>query len=165
MSAVLDEVKTQHPGASHYCYAFILGHDGNEQRASDDGEPGNSAGQPILRQILSLDVVNVLVVVVRFYGGKKLGIPGLIHAYGESASLALADAETTVVEVSYQLIIRDIHKNDYLIYGFVKRYDGILVEPSNTLGGNFVLSFPLRRRDELVEALKELPNFDWSEED
>ncbi len=165
VSVAVEEVKTQHPGASHYCYAFILGHDGNEQRANDDGEPGNSAGQPILRQILSLEVVNVLVVVVRFYGGRKLGIPGLIHAYGESARLALEDAETTVIEVSFKLIIRDILKNDYLIYSFVKRYDGMLVEPANSPGGDFVLSFPIRKKDELVEALKELPNFDWREQD
>lgn len=87
----LQELRTFYPDATHHCYAYILHSDKSAQRANDDGEPGNSAGKPILRAILSADLTNVLVVVVRYYGGTNLGIPGLIQAYGDAAKLALAE--------------------------------------------------------------------------
>jgi uncharacterized YigZ family protein len=85
----LNELKKRYPDATHHCYAWILNPDKSAQRANDDGEPNNSAGKPILRAILSADLTNVLVVVVRYFGGTQLGIPGLIQAYGESAAAAL----------------------------------------------------------------------------
>lgn len=85
----LNELKKRYPDATHHSYAWILNPDKSAQRANDDGEPNNSAGKPILRAILSADLTNVLVVVVRYFGGTQLGIPGLIQAYGESAAAAL----------------------------------------------------------------------------
>ncbi len=83
------ELKQKYPDATHHCYAFVLGQASQAQRANDDGEPSNSAGRPILRAILSKQLTNVLVVVVRYFGGTMLGIPGLIEAYGSSAKLVL----------------------------------------------------------------------------
>ncbi|HEY8971071.1 MAG TPA: YigZ family protein, partial [Puia sp.] len=77
----LNEVKKLHPKATHHCFAYRLGLDGNVFRVSDDGEPSGSAGRPILGQIDSKELVNVLVVVVRYFGGTLLGVPGLINAY------------------------------------------------------------------------------------
>ena len=85
----LTEIKQKYPDATHHCYAFIIGQAGQAQRANDDGEPANSAGRPILRAILSKQLTNVLVIVVRYFGGTMLGIPGLIEAYGSSAKLVL----------------------------------------------------------------------------
>lgn len=85
----LSEIKQKYPDATHHCYAFIIGQAGQAQRANDDGEPSNSAGRPILRAILSKQLTNVLVIVVRYFGGTMLGIPGLIEAYGSSAKLVL----------------------------------------------------------------------------
>ncbi len=82
-------VKKEHPKATHHCFAYRLGFDGLVFRVSDAGEPSGSAGRPILGQIDSRRLTNVLVVVVRYFGGTQLGIPGLINAYKTSASLAL----------------------------------------------------------------------------
>ena len=96
-------MKVSYPDATHHCYAYIIGIDRKEERANDDGEPSSSAGKPILRQLLSAGLTNTLVVSVRYYGGKKLGVPGLIYAYGESARLALEAAKKIKreVEISY----------------------------------------------------------------
>jgi len=93
IKALLDAWRKEHPGACHVCYAFKLGYDGKHYRASDDGEPNNSAGQPILGQINAFGVTQVLVAVVRYYGGTKLGVGGLINAYRTAAKLALENAE------------------------------------------------------------------------
>lgn len=89
---LVDSLRKTHPGACHVCYAFKLGYEGKIYRASDDGEPNNSAGQPILGQINASGATQVLVAVVRYYGGTKLGVGGLIQAYRSAAKLALDDA-------------------------------------------------------------------------
>src|SRR5579872_6230859 len=85
----LGEIKKEHPRATHHCFAYRIGLDGNTHRASDAGEPSGTAGRPILGQIDSRELVNVLVVVVRYFGGTLLGVPGLINAYKSAAALAL----------------------------------------------------------------------------
>ncbi len=89
----LEHVKKEHFKARHHCYAFRLGTDQNNFRANDDGEPSGTAGKPILGQIDRLGLTNVLVVVVRYFGGTKLGTSGLINAYRSSAAQALENAE------------------------------------------------------------------------
>lgn len=79
--------------ASHHCYAWIMGRDGSQFRANDDGEPNHSAGDPILGQIRSKQLTNVLIVVVRYFGGTKLGVSGLIQAYKMAAALAIEENE------------------------------------------------------------------------
>jgi uncharacterized YigZ family protein len=91
----LIEVKDKYPDATHHCYAWILGHDKQNFRANDDGEPSNTAGKPILRQIQKLDLCNTLVVVVRYFGGTMLGVPGLIEAYGSAAAECLSLTKIT----------------------------------------------------------------------
>lgn len=81
--------KLMHPKAVHHCYAFRIGFDLNGYRASDDGEPSGSAGRPILGQIDSAQLTNILIVVVRYFGGVLLGVPGLIHAYKTAAQEAI----------------------------------------------------------------------------
>tara|TARA_A100001015_G_scaffold320421_1_gene446712 strand:- start:3468 stop:4082 length:615 start_codon:yes stop_codon:yes gene_type:complete len=85
----LEEIKKQYYDARHYCYAYILGLKDQSYRANDDGEPNHSAGDPILGQIRSANLTNTLVVVVRYFGGTKLGIGGLINAYKTAAEEAL----------------------------------------------------------------------------
>jgi uncharacterized YigZ family protein len=86
------KTKAKFPDATHHCYAYSLHPDKSEQYDSDDGEPSNSAGKPILRAIQSIEATQVAVIVVRYYGGVNLGIPGLINAYGTAAKLALENA-------------------------------------------------------------------------
>jgi uncharacterized YigZ family protein len=89
----LQILKKEHPKAVHHCYAYRIGTDGTQYRANDDGEPSGSAGKPILGQIDSLGFTNVLVVVVRYFGGTLLGVPGLINAYKTTTHDALSQAE------------------------------------------------------------------------
>ena len=85
----LEETRKTYYDARHHCYAYILGHEGTQFRANDDGEPNHSAGDPILGQIRSKELTNTLVIVVRYFGGTKLGVSGLINAYKTAAALAL----------------------------------------------------------------------------
>src|SRR5690606_22244310 len=86
----IDLLKKEHFGARHWCYAWRLGEEGGSYRANDDGEPAGSAGRPILTVIDAMDLSDILVVVVRYFGGTLLGVRGLINAYGGAAELALA---------------------------------------------------------------------------
>lgn len=89
----LDALRKKYYDATHHCYAWRLGPHGETFRSNDDGEPSGTAGKPILGQLLSNDITDCLVVVVRYFGGTKLGVPGLIAAYKESAAEAIAAAE------------------------------------------------------------------------
>jgi uncharacterized YigZ family protein len=91
----LQALKKEHPKAVHHCYAWRIGTDDNQYRANDDGEPSGSAGKPILGQIDSQGLTNVLVVVVRYFGGTLLGVPGLINAYKTATAEALDNAAKT----------------------------------------------------------------------
>jgi uncharacterized YigZ family protein len=118
----LNDLQELYPDASHHCYAYILGIDKIEERANDDGEPSSSAGKPILRQLLSKGVTNSLVVVVRYFGGKKLGVPGLIYAYGESAKLALESNRIITREVLIQFRVKSDYGAENNIYRIAKKY-------------------------------------------
>jgi len=102
---ILDDLRKQHQSAGHFCYAFQLGTDKIQYRANDDGEPNNTAGMPIYGQIQSFGVTNVLVVVIRYFGGVKLGVGGLISAYRTSAQMALeaSDIIEKTINVQYTL--------------------------------------------------------------
>jgi uncharacterized YigZ family protein len=89
----LEALKKQYYDATHHCYAYLLGRKGENWRANDDGEPNHTAGTPILNQIRSQNLTQVLVVVVRYYGGTKLGVSGLINAYKTATALALEQAQ------------------------------------------------------------------------
>ncbi len=103
--AALNEVKKLHPKASHHCFAYRLGNSGTIYRVTDAGEPSGTAGRPILGQIDSKGLTNVLVVVVRYFGGTLLGVPGLINAYKSAAALALqlTPMVRKPVEIQYEI--------------------------------------------------------------
>jgi len=114
----LDALRHEHPKANHHCYAYRLGLDKNQYRASDDGEPNGSAGRPILNTIYGQDqpgkpFTNVLVVVVRYFGGTLLGVPGLINAYKMATVDALTNArmETRTVNEQYRISFGFEHMN------------------------------------------------------
>ena len=105
IKALLAELRQQHHGARHHCYAFVLGSGKHSYRANDDGEPSYTAGKPILGQIQANDLTDILLVVVRYFGGTLLGVSGLINAYKTAAAQALKNAiiiEKTVNEI-YQI--------------------------------------------------------------
>ena len=120
------QLKKEHPKANHHCFAYRLGVDGINFRVSDDGEPSGSAGRPILGQIDSNQLTNVLIVVVRYFGGTLLGVPGLINAYKTSAALALQ--QTIIIQkpvlVNYRLQFDYSMMND--VMKLIKQYDCII---------------------------------------
>lgn len=101
--SLLETVRKKYYDATHHCYAYRCGAQGETFRANDDGEPSGTAGKPILGQMLSADVTNCLIVVVRYFGGTKLGVPGLINAYRTAAAEALSAA--VVVERTIDTIL------------------------------------------------------------
>ena len=105
VKVILENLRKQHHAARHWCYAFQLGTSRIYYRANDDGEPNNSAGMPIYGQIQSFGVTNVLVVVVRYFGGVKLGVGGLISAYRAGAQMALeaSDIVERTIDVHYKI--------------------------------------------------------------
>ncbi|MBQ4821192.1 YigZ family protein [Aquimarina sp. MMG016] len=110
----LERLKKQHHSARHWCYAWQIGVKKIRFRANDDGEPSNSAGQPIYGQVQSFELTNVLVVVVRYFGGVKLGVGGLINAYKRAAQLALetSDIIEKTIDVDFLIIFeyKDMNK-------------------------------------------------------
>lgn len=128
----LHELRSQYPDATHHCYAYVLHPDKSAQRANDDGEPGNSAGKPILRAILSSDITNILVVVVRYFGGTRLGIAGLIEAYGLVASMALSTLgrEEKFVEEAFTVSADFAHEQE--IHRLITRFSARVLESEYT---------------------------------
>ncbi|BDB53694.1 IMPACT family protein [Flavobacterium ammonificans] len=108
---IIDHLRKQHPHAVHYCYAYQIGTEKISYRANDDGEPSNSAGAPIYGQIQSFGLTNVLLVVVRIFGGIKLGVGGLITAYKTTAQLVLEDAEIIEKTIDIHFLISFDYKN------------------------------------------------------
>ncbi len=102
---LLESLKNAFPSAGHFCFAWQLGIDNLRYRANDDGEPKNSAGMPIYGQIQKFELTNILVVVIRIYGGTKLGVSGLINAYRTTSRMAIeaASIQSRVVEIKMQL--------------------------------------------------------------
>lgn len=123
ISAFLDEVKSEHPKATHHCYAYRLGTDKElNYRSNDDGEPSGTAGKPILGQIDSKGLSNVMVIVVRYFGGTKLGVSGLIGAYKTSARMVLTESLIVEKEVEITFEIQFAYLNMNEVMSLVKRY-------------------------------------------
>ncbi len=105
VKAILEKVKKEHYSARHWCYAFQIGTESVFYRVNDDGEPSGSAGLPIYGQIQSFEVTNILVIVVRYFGGVKLGVGGLVSAYKETAKMALENSEIIekTIDIRYKI--------------------------------------------------------------
>ena len=108
---IIEQLRKLHPHAVHYCYAYQIGTEKISYRANDDGEPSNTAGAPIYGQIQSFGLTNVLLVVVRIFGGIKLGVGGLISAYKTTAQLVLEEAEIIEKTIDISFLISFDYKN------------------------------------------------------
>lgn len=152
----LAEVKTQHPKASHHCFAYRIGADGMTFRASDAGEPSGTAGRPILGQIDSKGLTNVCVIVARYFGGTLLGVPGLINAYKTAASLALQLTPTVrkSVEVIYQIQFDYTIVNDVLTS--IKRFNCSVLKQDLQLFSIYEIGVPKINEMDLVRMLSDI---------
>lgn len=120
IKSIIEPLRKKHFGAVHFCYAFQIGTETIQYRANDDGEPSNSAGMPIYGQIQSYGLTNVLIVVVRFFGGTKLGVGGLIAAYKTTAQMVLASAEIVEKTVTIHYIIEYEYENVNKVMRIIK---------------------------------------------
>jgi uncharacterized YigZ family protein len=141
----LDALRKQYYDATHHCYAYVLGFDKSAYRVNDDGEPSGTAGRPIYGQLLSADLTNTLIVVVRYYGGTNLGVPGLIHAYKTAANEAITNATilTRIVKETYEIDYPYEAMND--VMKIIK--DETLEVINNDFGMKCVIRLAIRHSD------------------
>jgi uncharacterized YigZ family protein len=154
----MEAIKKEHPKATHHCFAYRIGLDNNTYRVSDDGEPSGTAGKPILGQIDSKKLTNVLVVVVRYFGGTLLGVPGLINAYRSAASMALQVTPIVQkpIEVAYTLQFDYTQMNEVMMQ--VKQLNCQVLEKDMNLFCHLVIGIPKGRIDEAMYKFKEIRN-------
>jgi uncharacterized YigZ family protein len=152
----LQELKKEHPKAAHHCFAYRIGSDGNNFRISDDGEPAGTAGKPILGQLDSRSLINVAVIVVRYFGGTLLGVPGLINAYKSVTSLALQVVPIVQkpVEVVYTLEFDYTIMNNVLTV--IKKFNCSVLEQEMQLFCKMTIGIPKGRVDETLHYLADL---------
>ena len=152
----LRRLKEEHPKAAHHCFAYRLGMDKNNFRNNDDGEPAGSAGKPILGQIDSKELTNIAVIVVRYFGGTLLGVPGLINAYKTSTSLALQ--LTAIIQkpilIEYDLYFDYTLMNDVMMV--VKRFGCVILQNEMQLFCRMVLGVSKENLDLCLEKLKDM---------
>ena len=160
----IDDLRQEHHKARHWCYAYRLGTDGNQFRANDDGEPSGSAGRPILGQIDSFELTDVLVVVVRYFGGTLLGVSGLIHAYKMATQMAFQAAAIVEKNIEKMLYLRcDYpHLNDAL--RIVKNHHANIIAQDLQLDCRLTVRVPLANFQAAVNAWQFERTIDLREE-
>lgn len=153
---ILNQLKKEHHTANHHCYAYRLGADKMNFRANDDGEPNNTAGKPILGQIQSNDLTNILIVVVRYFGGTLLGVSGLINAYKNSAADVIKVSSIIEKQILFNYTIQFYfeHLND--VMKLLKQLDCKII--SQQFDNNCEISFSIRKAnsEQCEEKLKKI---------
>lgn len=152
----LENLKTEHFSARHWCYAYQIGTEVIKFRANDDGEPSNSAGMPIYGQIQSFDITNVLVVVVRYFGGVKLGVGGLISAYKTSAQLTLNEANIIEKNIDKKFKITFDYKNMNKVMRIIKEKNIQIVYQKMELNCEIQIATRKKNAKEIVDIFTAL---------
>ena len=151
-------LKKEHPKAAHHCFAYRIGTDGNSFRVSDDGEPAGSAGKPMLGQIDSKEVTNIAVIVVRYFGGSLLGVPGLINAYKTVTSLVLQVTPIVQKQIEETYIIHFDYTQINDVMMVLKQCSCTVITQEMQLFCNITTGIPKSRLTEVLYRLKELQN-------
>ena len=149
----LERLRKENPGSVHVCYAYCLGSKKDDYRYSDDGEPSNSAGAPIYGQIKSFDLTNVLVAVVRYYGGTNLGVGGLINAYRSAAKGAFENAKIIVDEDRKKIELNFSYSVLPFVMNAVKASKCLILEQDFEVAPRIKISIPISNQ-ELEQELK-----------
>ena len=158
MKKKLAALKKEHPKAVHHTFAYRIGLDGNQFRSNDDGEPSGTAGKPILGQIDSKQVTNTCIVVVRYFGGTLLGVPGLINAYKTAASLVLQVVPVVQKPIMSRFSIQFDYTQMNDIMLIVKQLNGIVLRQEQQLFSSMDVEVPRRRSDEWKYKINNLRN-------
>ncbi len=152
----LQELKKEHPKAAHHCFAYRIGSDGNVFRVSDDGEPAGTGGKPILSQLDSKSIINTAVIVVRYFGGTLLGVPGLINAYKTATTLALQ--LTPIIQKQIEIIysVEFDYTQMNTIITKLKQFNCTILKQEMQLFCCVKIGVPKNRESEVIYSLKEL---------
>ena len=152
----MQALKKEHPKAVHHCFAYRIGTDGNNFRVSDDGEPSGSAGRPILGQLDSKEITDAAIIVVRYFGGTLLGVPGLINAYKTAASLALQVVPLIQkqIEIQYQVQFDYTQMNEVMMV--LKQFSCSIISQELQLFCVIKTGIPLNRIDEVLFKLNDI---------
>ncbi|RPG58448.1 MAG: YigZ family protein [Flavobacteriales bacterium TMED191] len=151
----INEIKKSEPSANHYCYAYVLNPDKSNYRINDDGEPKSTAGRQIYKQIQKFQLTNILIVVVRYFGGIKLGIPGLIRCYSTSALLAIEKTKilTKDIEEKYYLHFRYNEINE--VMKLMKEYNLRIIEKKFDSNCKLTFMVPKIKSKIIIKRIKE----------
>jgi uncharacterized YigZ family protein len=162
ISPIIEFLKKEHHKARHWCYAWQLGDDYSQYRINDDGEPSGSAGLPIYGQIQSKDLTNILVVVVRYFGGTKLGVSGLISAYKKTAQLALEQSDfiTKTIDNQYLLTFSYIDLNKIL--RILKNSSAKILTQNMEMECKYNISIRKTENNSFIKALEETRCVIWT---
>lgn len=152
----LENLKAEHFSARHWCYAYQIGTEVIKFRANDDGEPSNSAGMPIYGQIQSFEITNVLVVVVRYFGGVKLGVGGLISAYKTTAQLTLDEANIIEKTIDKQFKITFDYKNTNKVMRIIKEKNVQIINQKMELNCEIEIATRKKNAKEIVDIFTAL---------
>ena len=152
----INEIRVLHPKATHHCYAWRLGLDKNSFRINDDGEPSGTAGKPILGQIDRLALTNCLVISVRYFGGTKLGVSGLINAYKLSAKTSLENAVIVTQELYDIWQIECDYENQHLAYQFIHQHSGKVLSQNLQHICSFTVEIPKRLKEQIEHEITDL---------
>ncbi len=153
---ILAELKKKYFDARHYCYAYVLGTKSEKYRANDDGEPGHSAGDPILGQIRSNKLTDTLIVVVRYFGGTKLGIGGLINAYKTAAADAILNNSIQEKLIFSEVVIQFEYDHLNQVMKLVKDYDLEIISQKMEISCEMKLGIRLSLEEEVKAKLLDL---------
>lgn len=166
VKSILEDLKKQHNSARHWCYAFQLGTDEKKlyYRANDDGEPSNSAGMPIYGQIQSFGVTNVLVVSVRYFGGVKLGVGGLISAYRTSAQMALEASEIVERTIDVVYTLKFGYQNMNKVMRIIKEKNLNIISQKMEMDCEIVISTRKKNAPTVFEAFSSLYEIEITED-
>jgi uncharacterized YigZ family protein len=156
----LNELRSEHPKATHHCFAYRIGFDGNNFRVSDDGEPSGTAGRPILGQIDSKGLVNVAVIVVRYFGGTLLGVPGLISAYKSAAALVLQTVPFIQKNIEEEFCVEFDYTMMNEIMGIIKQNQCRITAQQLQLFCKINIAIPRNRLQQVLDKLSNLKNVD-----
>lgn len=143
-------LRNKHPKAGHHCYAWKLGADHTNYRANDDGEPSHSAGDPILGQINSHELSDILVVVSRIFGGTKLGVGGLISAYRETAKIALENADVKLRTITALVKIAFKYSQMNQVMRFIDEHNYKIVSQELTVSCEITIAVPASQQEKVV---------------
>lgn len=152
----IEKLKKEHHAARHWCYAYQIGIEKISYRANDDGEPNNSAGIPIYGQILSFGVTNILIVVVRYFGGVKLGVAGLINAYKTTAQLSLEASKIIEKTINIGYIISFDYKNMNTVMRIIKERNLNIIHQKLEMDCKITISVRKKEAQSVFETFNHL---------